>query len=102
VPAREAAAGTVSASATGTATEAVTQSVLRKAAVGTGTASGHLLQDVGCLRGGGGHFLLENGRLRLDPNRGEVFHNLAKKSRISTGPPATRAKNDFYICPTMW
>jgi hypothetical protein len=49
---------------------------------------GRLLQVVGCIRVGGGHFLRESGRLRLDPNRGKVFHNLAENSRISTGPPA--------------
>jgi hypothetical protein len=53
---------------------------------------GHLLQVVGCIRGGGGHFLPENGRLRLDPNPGKVFHNLAENSKISTGPSADPSK----------
>jgi hypothetical protein len=44
-----------------------------------------------------GRFLPENGRLRLEDDRREVFHNLAENSKFPQGLRPTRAKHEFYL-----
>jgi hypothetical protein len=46
-----------------------------------------------------GRFLPENGRLRLEDDGREVFHNLAENLKFPQGLRPTRAKHEFYMSP---